>query len=221
MKLFIIVLALLCVGTLISQPQATDSIACASVSAGLYDALQVYNDSSHTYINSGYSTMISTKSIIKRDSDYVHLSIDLEGTSSVLSPSAMYVPNGIQIENIQVVYEENALHVTWELPDTNIADKFHIFYAQAQIQHVNMLDSAFYWGMSYEDCWDWEIGENMYHYFYVIPKHVFPAYTSLIRIGIIAEYWFGNEFSTYSELFLAPDIVNRTLQAPTNVSIWK
>lgn len=219
MKLFVAVLTLF-VSTIYSQPNyIVDSVAAASVSFGTYDLIQIYYDSSHAYTNSGYATIISNKVIIKTDSNYIHQSLTQDGTVVFWSSSSMYIPNSIQIENIEVTYQENALMVTWSLPDTNIADRFHIFYAEAQIEHVNMLDSALYWGMTYEDCWDWEIGVNMYDYFFVIPKRVFPPYTSLIRIGIMAEYWFGNEFATYSELFLAPDIVNKTPQAPESTRI--
>lgn len=208
---------LFCVGILYSQPQATDSIACVSVSLGQYDAIQAYFDSSHSYINAGYKTIISNYTVIKTDSDYIHHYVDLEKTSVTWSPSAKYIPNGIIVENINVAYQENALLVTWSIPDTNIADRFHVFYVETDTAHLNMLDSALYEGMTYDDCWDWEIGVNMYDYFFIIPKRVFPAYSSVIRIGIIAEFWFGEEFSTYSKLFLAPDIINKSPQLPDNV----
>lgn len=218
MKLFI-VLTMLYVGTSYSQPQATDSLAAASVSLGLYETVQAYFDSSHAYVNSGYNSIISHTSIVKRDTDYIHHVLTNDGTIAMFSPSAMYIPNDIQIENIQVAYQENALMVTWDIPDTSIADKFHIFYAEAEIEHQTMLDSALYGGMTFEDCWDWEIGVNMYEYFFVIPKRVFPAYTSVIRIGIMPEDEAWSEFPTYGKLFLAPDIVNRTIEAPNSVML--
>jgi len=219
MKLFIVMLTFLYVSIIFPQPQATDSIACASVSTGDYTRIVAYFDTSHAYINAGYAEIIYSKSIIKRDSDYVHHILSNEGTISISSPYSTYIPSDIRVENIQVVYEENALHVTWEMPDTSYADKFHIFYAEAQIGNKNMLDSALYWGMTYEDCWDWEIGVNMYDYFFVIPKKVFPAYTSLIRIGVMAEFEAWDEFPAYSKLFLAPDIVNKTPQELVSVTL--
>jgi len=202
-----------------------DTLACDQVSGGPDSLILIYDDFNHMYINAGDKEILRSETIIKGDSAYYHIIMTPEVSRHVISPTR-YLENPIEIENIQIGYQEGALLVTWEITDSLwfYADKFHIFYAEAEIEHIGMLDSALYWGMSYENVWQWEIGENMYDYFYVLPKKVFPAYTSLIRIGIIAELWYVNDngeiaYRTYSELFLAPDIYNKTPQQPVSVVI--
>lgn len=150
-------------------------------------------------------------------------------TSIIFSQVGNDIEN-VEIQNINIGYENGRLLVTWDVDTTHIgtADWFNIFYCEAQNSHINMLDSALQWYMNYDECWDWE-RTRVYHYRATIePNSVFPAYSSTIRIGIMpsTEYIWNETNKTmvkdsimYGRLFLAPDILNKTPQDPNLVKL--
>lgn len=234
----LLVLTLSCVGTIYSQEWWTetnyemDSIACASVE-GFGDGSFIlhYYDSTHSYWNTGRARIKYDHTVIRNDSGYIFNYTDNNLSHSFFSKTEHFLDWAIMaIENVAITYEESALHVTWDYPDSlilrdsSLVAKFHIFYAEAQIEHAHLLDSVLNWNDTYESAWEWEIGSNMYNYFFVIPKRVFPPYTSLIRIGIAGEWQYIDSdgypyMSIYSRVSLAPDIYNKTPSAPERVVI--
>jgi len=141
---------------------------------------------------------------------------------SVLLCFYVMAQNNVTLRNIDVVYEENSLHVTWETTlsaEIQWVDYYILFYCEAQVPYHHLMDGELNWGMTYAECWDWWVGTSIYRYFFVLPKRVFPAYSSLMRIGVMAVNVSINNDTTYSRLFLAPDILNRTTQSPTSVVI--
>jgi hypothetical protein len=123
------------------------------------------------------------------------------------------------LENIQSRYQDNSLYVTWEVPDSlaDIPDWFNIFYCEAPNTHLSLLDSALYWYMDYIECYEWEWQSVWRYEAKIKPQSVYPAYSSMIRIGIMPSIQYGEasiDSFAYGKLFLAPDIYNKTPATP-------
>ena len=130
----------------------------------------------------------------------------------------------VEIENIAIGYDENSLLISWSVPIqyAGYYDWFNVFYAEVENDHINMLDSALYWFMTYDQCWDWEHSRTYKYSIKITPQLGWGAYKSTIRIGIMVSNAFdenGRTTITYGRLFLAPNILNKTpLQPDARIS---